>query len=1001
MTRLLAFTLTACLWLLPTATPPRAGAQAGDPPAKPLLRVEAGGHTDGVTAVGVDAAGRFAVTASTDKTARVWELATGRLLRVLRPPIDAGYGGALLAVAISPDGRTVAAGGWTRERAHSIYFFDRESGRLVRRAKSFRSLIWRLAYSPDGKYLAAALDGGVYVQTADGAGVGSALDYGPEASDGADFDAAGRLVTTSQAGAVSLYARAAPSGGDLSRVAEWTFRNGRPAAVKFSPDSSRVAVGFHRPRTTLSTFQIGRDARSPLGPPYEFKLQVFAAADLKPLYAPDTTGVGDGLLTAVEWSADGQTLYAGGTHGDEQTNRAFVRAWADGGRGAYRDLETDATGRITELLPLRDGGVVYGAADGTLGVLEAGGGRRAVAARATADYRNNQPGLTLSPDGAGVGFSYEFGGRAPARFSLADRLLGAGPAPAWRPPVVEAGNLQVSDWKYTTEPKLKGRKLLPDDAPPETATSLAIAPDASAFLLGMAASLRLFDFRGAERWSVETPAMTLAVNITADGRLAVAAFEDGTVRWYRLTDGLELLAFFPHADRRRWVAWTPSGYYDASPGGEDFIGWHVNNGPDAAADFFPAGRFRGVYYRPDVVSRVLAAGAEQLALSQADEEAGRQAAPAGAAQLLPPVVEIVSPSDGAEVAAGEVVIRYELRAPSGEPVTAVRVLVDGRPAEGGRGLRVQGAAAGEGPREARVSVPSGESRISVVAANRFAASAPATVRVRAAAAKPPPPTRARPTDGAAEGFEVKPKLYVLAVGVSDYADAKLKLSFAAKDARDFAAAMARQKGALYREVVERVLTDQQATKDNILGGLEWIRRQTTSKDVAMVLFAGHGVNDQNGRYYYLPYNTDVEGLLRTGVSFEDIRDTVAALAGKTLFFIDTCHSGNVLGGRRGLSLDTVGVVNELASAENGAVVFAASTGNQYSLENPAWKNGAFTLAVVEGVGGRADYTGKGRVTVNMLDLYISERVKELTKGQQTPTTAKPQTVPDFPVAVTK
>jgi hypothetical protein len=35
----------------------------------------------------------------------------------------------------------------------------------------------------------------------------------------------------------------------------------------------------------------------------------------------------------------------------------------------------------------------------------------------------------------------------------------------------------------------------------------------------------------------------------------------------------------------------------------------------------------------------------------------------------------------------------------------------------------------------------------------------------------------------------------------------------------------------------------------------------------------------------------------------------------------------------------------------------------------------------------------------MLDLYISEKVKELTRGQQTPTTTKPQTIADFPVAV--
>jgi hypothetical protein len=79
----------------------------------------------------------------------------------------------------------------------------------------------------------------------------------------------------------------------------------------------------------------------------------------------------------------------------------------------------------------------------------------------------------------------------------------------------------------------------------------------------------------------------------------VDAFGDGTIRWCRYSDGRELAAFFLNADQRRWVLWTPSGYYDASPGGEELIGWHVNNGPDKEADFFPASRFRSLKYRPD------------------------------------------------------------------------------------------------------------------------------------------------------------------------------------------------------------------------------------------------------------------------------------------------------------------------------------------------------------------------------------------------------------------
>ncbi len=166
----------------------------------------------------------------------------------------------------------------------------------------------------------------------------------------------------------------------------------------------------------------------------------------------------------------------------------------------------------------------------------------------------------------------------------------------------------------------------------------------------------------------------------------------------------------------------------------------------------------------------------------------------------------------------------------------------------------------------------------------------------------------------------------------------------------------------------------------------------------MVLIAGHGVNDANGRYYYLPVDADTGRLKRTAVAFYEIRDTVNSLAGKVLFFVDTCHSGNVMGARRGVA-DITAVVNELASAENGVVVFAASTGRQYSLEDPAWGNGAFTKALVEGLRGKADYEADGRISINELDLYLSERVKELTGGKQTPTTTKPETVQDYPIAV--
>jgi uncharacterized caspase-like protein len=76
------------------------------------------------------------------------------------------------------------------------------------------------------------------------------------------------------------------------------------------------------------------------------------------------------------------------------------------------------------------------------------------------------------------------------------------------------------------------------------------------------------------------------------------------------------------------------------------------------------------------------------------------------------------------------------------------------------------------------------------------------------------------------------------------------------------------------------------------------------------------------------------------------------------------------------------------------VVFASCTGNQLSQENDFWKNGVFTKAVVEGFGGSA---ARPMQVISIADLegYVSHRVHDLTKGAQTPMTAKPKTLEDF------
>lgn len=573
-------------------------------PTAPLLRIEAGVHTAQIRHIATDAANHYLVTCSDDKTARVWDLTTGRLLRVLRPPIGDGDEGKLYSVAMSPDGRAVACAGWTGyewEQSNCIYLFDRATGQVVRRLTGLPGVIFHLAYSPDGGFLAAALFGknGLRLyRPSEGALIGEDRDYGGT-SYGVAFDRSGRLATTGWDGHVRLYENG-PNG--LRRVDRVKAKGGRrPNSVAFSPDGSRLAVGFD-------------DARA---------VDVFSAGPkrLKYTFSPDMSGVENGNLVAVAWSTDGRFLYAGGKW---QRSGFPIRRWSDGGRGAFTDLACGAYNTILDLAALRDGGIAFGSFDPAFGVLDAEGRQVLLKSPEIADYRNNREGFHVSPDGATVQFSCEAFGKRPVRFSLTTRTLTSDPTPD--PPLfaprTEAFGIQVTKWENTDAPKLNGRPLALD--PYEMSRSLSVTPDASGFLLGASWSLRSFSVSGAEQWKVPVPGAVWTVNVAGSGRVALAAFGDGTIRWYRLRDGKELLAFFPHKDGRRWVVWTPSGYYDASPGGEDLIGWHLNQGRDRAADFFPVGRFRAAYYRPDVIDRILETLDEAEALRLAGEASGRK-----------------------------------------------------------------------------------------------------------------------------------------------------------------------------------------------------------------------------------------------------------------------------------------------------------------------------------------------------------------------------------------
>ncbi len=926
---------------------------ADSPTTKPMLRRNGVMHSAAVNRISGSADGRTFLTCSDDKTAKLWDGVSGQLLHTFHPPVGLGHEGKLFSCALSADGRLAAMGGWTSKDGlnNSIYIFNTSSKELVQRLTGLANVISDLEFHPNGT-LAAALVGanGIRIYQAVAGRyreVARDTDYGDHSYNLA-FDPAGRLASVSFDGYLRLYDR------KFELIHKVKTRGGsQPFSLAFSPSGDKLAVGYF-------------DAR---------EVDVYDGRSLAWLHSPDVSGIGaDDGMYAVAFDPAG-SLYGGGSYSKVIDGEwwMMIRKWPAAGQGSFTDFK-GGNSTIMDLKPLADKGLLMAGYQPDMASFSLNGQRRFYQAGELADFINYQfKYFSVNRDGSRVSFKPK--GQAAMVFDLKNRELRQSTT-TFRLPKAQVGSTRVTDWEDSTAPRL-------NDQPTsflrkyETSRAADISPDGD-IVFGAEWSVYALTGNGTQKWRADVPGIAWAVKVAGDGRTVVAAHDGGELRWYRMSDGQLLLSLFVHSDGRRWVLYSPEGYYDAAPGADELMGWHINRGADQAAGFYPIGKFAKKYYRPDVIAAILKTCDFDQALDLANKASKKRQITADLEEMLPPDIIISSPENGQVFSKNEVVIRYRIKNPSGEKITGVKALIDGRPV-GSRDIK---RVKKEGKQTMRLNLPSRDVEVTLIAENRFAAGNPATIHLK--------------WQGAEE-FVIKPNLYVLAIGVSDYKDKSLQLAFAAKDARDFAGVLAKQKNRLYRDVVVKVIADTDAIRGEILDGLEWILHETTQKDVAMVFLAGHGVNDDYGNYYYLPRDVDTNRLRRTAVAYADIKDTVSNIAGKALFFIDTCHSGNVLGKRRGVA-DTNGIINELTSAENGVVVFASSTGRQYSLEDRSWSNGAFTKAVVEGFSGKAAYRGD-KITLNMLDLYISERVKALTNGRQTPTTAKPNTISDFPIAV--
>ncbi len=939
-----------------------ASARAEPPPLQqPFLRINAGMHVSAPFSISVSADGTRFVTASTDQTVKLWNAATGELIRTFRPPLNDEHGGETREAAISPDGRLIVTSGPggdddTYGKKAFLYIFDAASGAITQRIGPLDDNLQDVAWSPDGKFIAAGLvQYGVRLWEAPFTAEPRAdTSYPPNAQvPDVAFDAAGHLFAAGGDGTIRVYDM------DLAALAKATLPHSAvPLAIAIAPDGGSLAIGYDK----------------------EARIDILSLPAFEKIARVDTSFAGFGDLGHVAWSANGETLYASGTYYDEPLDKFQIYAFDNKGAAPARVLR-NLGGNVLAMAPMPRGGPAFVSAEPSLGILE---GADLFVPPVSADMSNKLgEHFTLSPDGTRVRFAADYAGTDPWLFDATKLTLAPAPAIPEGFSKPDVTSLAITSWEDSAEPALNGAPL--PIFPGDFSHAIAIAPGAKSFVQATSEWLVRFDSQAGVLWRQPAPAEGWGINISGDGKLAVAAFGDGTLRWYRLSDGEPLLSLFMHRPDHRWIAWTPSGYYTASPGGEDLIGWAVNGkGWMDAPSFYPASRFRERFYRPDIVERVLALRNEADAAEEANAAAGTGPGETPAVQtLLPASVAISGNPQRIETATPQVHLTYRLDSPTGRAVTRVEARIDGRPVMT-RGVSQSADYPLGEDIELTIAIPPRNAELTLTAFIGDQPSVPATVQIAWAGPG---------------GSPRKGKLFAVLVGVSNYQDARMHLNYAAKDAADLATALKSQDGLFYSSVEITALADAAASKSAIETELLRLKTRAGPDDTVLVFLAGHGMTDAALDFYYLPHGAtmDKDLLQASAVDGRLIRKALSAIPGRVVLMMDTCRSGAGITG----VVDMSRTANDMAQETAGIVMFASSQGREDSLESSEWENGAFTEALLSIIDDTAVYGEDGRLSIPELEEAITVRVASLTGERQHAGMTKYGATPRFFIAERK
>lgn len=730
-----------------------------------FLKIESGTHSVDIGALLVSSDGKQLVTMAGDKTIRVWDVAGRREVRKIIGQIGPGKIGEIVRIALTPNGRYVLASVRMSDEGESevghLRVHDFRTGNLLR-VYPMPGILDDIHVSQDGRFLAAACKSQNTFTVYDLAGLPDATELRP-------------VVTIS--GEAAMFGAALPmrtriyKHGSEHRIvcSWWNFYGGEHLLTLHAFSAGRGfsarEIARHAETDSASDFLAVGGGRVAACGHHRSVLRVFDS-DLRPLGSPV---VGEAHPAGAAFARDGRRLIVGTLN---DFGRVEVRVFETAGdapllRSTYTghdakvlaaaflpDGTAVSAGGLENEIHFWDPSIAEGAKTGEI----SGVGRKVYAVGLDANrvaFGHRQAYKPNRNNYAPLEHVFDLDALAvrPLTASAAKSFARAAPARSDRSLVIPSDNpnlllLPAYTWLTGGWGELRLWYF---------AETFGFTPNGTIVTGDRGGNVRAVSIGadGEHRHTAFLRAHTAAVwDHAVQGKWLATGSADQTIRLWHVPDveaaagghldpALSLFVGKPPAEgaEPEWVLWSESGFYASSQNGDDYIGFHVNQGDEQEAEFYPADRFLGHLYRPDIIRLILDTGSEARALARINES-GTDCVVPEIVRLLPPVVEMHG-KDPVRVDGQTAVVVFEVRRRD-EDVQRVWALCNDRPVWEIR----EGIAAG-GVFNGAVPLEPGDNRIKILAENRHAKSNPAVWVIEPDGPAPAPdPADAAPAPGA-------------------------------------------------------------------------------------------------------------------------------------------------------------------------------------------------------------------------------------------------------------